>query len=512
LKTGWKGLVNGHWSPLYPWLIAVARSILKPSEYWEFSTVHLVNFASFIAAAGAFEFFLKETRRSSGADTASTGSPLPAWALRAIAYLVFLWLSLTLITLERKSPDMLMSVFVYLALGFLLRIRRDGGSWISFALLGVVLGLGYLAKAPMFPLAIVILCVALLAGGKPIKVLPGIIVALLLFSAISAPLVTELSRSKHHFTFGESGKWNYLVEINGAGPVWYMQDVGSAKGRFIHPPQKIADSPAAYAFLGPVGGTLPAWYDPSYWIEGAEPHLDRHRQLVKLLKNLGACFDLVFNHEGALLAVFAVLFLVGQKRIATLIVRQWPVWVPALAALGMYAIVLVQERYVAVFLIVLWTTLFSSLRFSSTSNVRTIALGAVLALSFTLGTPMLLAAGTDLYNSVLHRQRHEQWIMAQQLRELGMHPGDLVARVGGLHRVEWARLLQVRVIAEVPRDEAENFWSADRQVQTMVIQSFRKAGASAIVAEQIPPAEIFSPQPQWRKIGNGNFYVYFIRP
>jgi hypothetical protein len=100
--------------------------------------------------------------------------------------------------------------------------------------------------------------------------------------------------------------------------------------------------------------------------------------------------------------------------------------------------------------------------------------------------------------------------MAQQLRQMGLKPGDRVGRIGGLRRVEWARLLHVRIIAEIPRDQAEVFWSSSPQIEAEVIESFRRVGISAIVAEEIPPAEVFAPSGEWRKIGNGNFYVYLI--
>src|SRR5262249_3213581 len=148
--------------------------------------------------------------------------PIPASAFRAIAYTTFLWLSLTLITLERESPDMLMSVFVYLGVGLVLRLRRNGGTWESFAVLGAVLGLGYLAKARMFAVAFVFVAAALLASGNVGRALPRAVLALVLFALISAPLVATVSRAKGRFTFGDSGRWNYLVEINRAGPVWYM--------------------------------------------------------------------------------------------------------------------------------------------------------------------------------------------------------------------------------------------------------------------------------------------------
>ena len=132
------------------------------------------------------------------------------------------------------------------------------------------------------------------------------------------------------------------------------------------------------------------WYDPSYWIEGAEPRFDRHRQLVKSFRNLGVYFDLVFAREGALLVGFVALCWLGARGEPGRIFREWPVWIPALAALGMYVVVLVQERYVAAFLIVLWVMLFSTVRLPREGGSPPVAIGVTLALALALGTALVI--------------------------------------------------------------------------------------------------------------------------
>jgi len=92
-----------------------------------------------------------------------------------MSYLIFLWSSLILNNIEKESPDMLMSVFVYLATAIILYLRKSPGSWLAFFSLGAVLGLGYLAKAPMFPLAFVYLGVALILAGNLRKGVPSAI-------------------------------------------------------------------------------------------------------------------------------------------------------------------------------------------------------------------------------------------------------------------------------------------------------------------------------------------------
>jgi len=510
LDGGWKMLLNGHWSPFYPWLLAVAKFLTKPSSYWEFTFVHLVNFVVYVFALGAFECMLRQLLASQVSGPENSKPALNSAAFAVIGYLVFLWASLTLITLASDTPDMLMSIFVYLAVAILLKMRDGYKGWSRFAMLGLVLGFGYLAKAPMFPLAFVFFTIALFSTARIRQALPRVLLSVVLFLMISAPLIIGLSRMKGRLTFGDSGKWNYLYQVNSVGPAWYMQELGTARGKFQHPPQKIFDFPPVYAFVGPLGGTLPVWYDPSYWIEGLKPHFILRRQLSVVLRNASRYFHLLFTHDAALMVVLLILFVAGHPQISlTTITQLWPAWALPVAALVMYIIVLVQQRYVAVFLVVLWTTLFSSLRLSKEQDGRRLAAAATFALLLAVGAPMALSAAEDFRVGVRHRA-HPQWEIAKRLRLMGVRPGDSVGRIGGLHRVEWARLLRLRVIAEVPRPQAEYFWSSSGAVQSQVLASFRDVGARAIVAEEMDPAEVFAAPPGWQKIGDSHFYVYLL--
>ena len=50
LRGEWQGAINGYSSPLYSWILALTLSVLKPSAYWEFSAVKLVNFLIYLLA------------------------------------------------------------------------------------------------------------------------------------------------------------------------------------------------------------------------------------------------------------------------------------------------------------------------------------------------------------------------------------------------------------------------------------------------------------------------------
>src|SRR5258707_7530980 len=58
-RGDWHNAINAYWSPLYSWILGFFLKVVKPSAYWEYPLVHLVNFLIYVAALGCFEFFLK---------------------------------------------------------------------------------------------------------------------------------------------------------------------------------------------------------------------------------------------------------------------------------------------------------------------------------------------------------------------------------------------------------------------------------------------------------------------
>jgi hypothetical protein len=150
LRGDWKMAINAYWSPLYPWLLGLSLKVLKPSPDWEFPVVHLVNFLIYLAALASFEFFLRtliDYRKKRGnAVCESEDASLPEWAWWILGYSLFIWSSLILIGTKLVTPDMCVAAFVYLASGFLLRLRAGTASWRKFVLFGIVLGFGIWRK------------------------------------------------------------------------------------------------------------------------------------------------------------------------------------------------------------------------------------------------------------------------------------------------------------------------------------------------------------------------------
>jgi len=524
MRGDWTVALNSVWSPMYSWILGLVMRLARPSMRWEFPVVQLVNLAIYVGALACFEFFRQQLTRYRQArilsDSGDSQLALPDWAWVALGYTLFIWSSLTLIKVWVVTPDMLMACLVYLAAGLLLRIRLGQTNWPTFVLLGMVLGLAYLTKAAMFPLSFVFLAVSVFSAKKVRQALPRVLVALLVFLLISAPFICAISTAKGRLTFSDAGTLTYVRYVNGV-PYPHWQGDPASGSTLKHPSRKILDNPPIYEFGTPVGGTYPISYDPSYWYEGVDTHVDVQQQLVLVLSSALFYFDLFLRQQGVLVGSVLTLYWMGssRRRIEALnLIQRWGLVVIALAALGIYALVYVEGRYIGVFVVLLWADLLANLRLPRSQPSRRLASGlsAIMVMFLLLSLMAFELQGFgDLSSSpTTDRESSEQsrppsWPgqVAEELHQLGVEPGDKVAVIGYGFGSFWARLARVQIVAEMLGRQAGDFWLGDAALQSEVIQAFDSAGAKAIVAERVPGYAILD---NWHRVGDSDYYVYML--
>jgi hypothetical protein len=232
--SDWHRLINGIWSPLYPFLVGLARRIFPVSAANEIPEAHLVNIGFFIFAFVCFEFFLQRAASRVRMFQRASAKPgvlvfPPLWAYLSLAYTLFLWGSISEISLRSLRPDMLMSGFLYLAVGMLLYMQGSPARWKSYLLLGAVLGIGFLAKAAMLPIGTLILVATLFEVEEWRPAVKMVTAAFALMMVISGLYFVPLSRARGRLTLGESGAFNYLLHVDLARPAWYLQDPGGGR-------------------------------------------------------------------------------------------------------------------------------------------------------------------------------------------------------------------------------------------------------------------------------------------
>ena len=375
LQGDWQTAINTVWSPLYAWVLGLTLRIFDPPLRWEFPLVHLTNLLIFLVALICFEFFwrqvmsLHHTRVSMISNVSWVG--LSDWALLSLGYLLFITASLVLIEIWAVTPDMLMSAFVYLAAGLVVQIRLGLTNWGRFIALGLILGMGYLAKAIMFPVALLLLGVVLLSVGDIRSAVPRVILAGLFFLLVVAPYVIIISLAQGKLTIGEAGAFTYAKHVNGV-PFHHWQGDEPSNGIPLHPSKQIFDAPAIYEFGKPIGGTYPVAYDPSYWYAGLKANFDWGQQVRAMTVSGLFYFELFSFQFGALVFGVLLLYIVAYRGVPNPIeiLRRWGLAIVALVLFAFYGMVAVIGRYIGVFVVLFWADLLVGVRLADVAGSR----------------------------------------------------------------------------------------------------------------------------------------------
>jgi hypothetical protein len=522
-RGDWPMAVNGTWSPLYPVLLGLVMRVVRPSMEWEFPLVHLLNFALFVFALGCFEFFWRQAAaRYYAAVPGETAEPdrLPSWAFMLIGYCLFIWAAVCLIRLFAVTPDMLVAAFTFLAGGLLLRLPAADDRW-TIPALGAALGAGYLAKAVLFPLGIVVMLVAgiilVRSGRSATRLVPG----LAAFLVVASPLLVPLSVRNGGFTFSEVGRTSYLRHVLDTPYPHYVPGSPNVQGEPVHPFDRSSTSPVVFRYAGAIGSTFPPAYDQGHWYEGVEARFRPMLQLRAIVLNLQRYFELFLRMQGIMVGVGLVLLVLvmrhGQNVAST---GGWSLALVSLVALSLYVLVYVEGRYVAPFIVLLWAGLLLSVRLRPAAGngawLTAAATGVAAALAINVG-----AFHLDGFNALTRiapvvragpvsrtvRPSARPSAVAAELQRLGLERGDSIGVIGEAIAATWARLGRLRIVADVEPAQVEAFWAGTADQQQTVLNAFLEAGVHAVVAE--PPSDGSVPG-DWTRVGTTGFVVRLI--
>jgi len=525
LHRDWSLTLSTYWQPFYSWLLAAMLGITGLPPRQHFVAAHVLNFLTFLACMAAFEFFWDSLLRYQDlkpGDVLKAGRPLPAVAMWILGYSIFIWLFIQVL-IPVVGPDLAVATVVLVDAAFVLRLVGSEAPTLSqYALLGAMLGLGYLIKAILFPTAFILLATVLVARwGKENRKRLGVTFAV--FLCIAGPLVAVLSYSQRRFVFADTGKlvfawYNYDV----LNRDWEGEPPGS--GTPVHTTRKVYDHPAVYEFNGPIRSSYPPWFNPAYWNEGLAPHYRPVVVAKKVVGRIGGAIRLLAEPK-ALLAGVVLLFLgVDLKRTGKRILRLWIVWLPAVAVLSLYILTVVVPRYMPAVELLLWAGVLGGIWLKESSFCSALArwVPPLVALG------LLLSVGRGMYWQVNHVREDDatpDYKTADGIKQLGLSAGAKVAAIGFNEHAYWPYLDDISIIAEINTWDTCEFWRAAPAVQAQVLQQFVKAGAVAVVVnaggammirriEGGPPLDLAScarPSEGWDKIPGSPNYIHFLK-
>jgi len=513
LKHNWHLLINPLWSPLYPFLIGVATWLTRPSAQWELPIVHVVNLVIFLGALASFEFLMRQVicvlgRRNEHLDADST-VPLPVWMWQLLGYSLFVWSTFGLIWAPRMvTPDLCVAMFVYLDAGIVLRLRTSSKKSRTCLLLGLTLGLGYLAKAILFPMAFVFMVVALLVIGEWRKAVCPLAMTLFLFSAIATPLFIGISQKVGYPSYSEAGNFNYAGHVNGGSESFYPS---SQSACLKHPMNILYRHPDVFSFRESLVSTYPLYFDAQYWEAGTKIEFDPRSQLSAIRRNTSFYFAMPLVTMWGLIGAGGILLMISGNRRGSIqyLLSGWTLLTPGIVGICAYLLVWVEPRYVAPFITLVLLGLFPTILIRKTANAAKRSTITIIAIagSMTLLTLLVLIHRGISDPVFWARGGYDQ--AAEVLNEEGLHPGENTAVIGsGAEGMIWARLARVRIVAQIPPEDANDFWRASApRTKAEVYDAFVRAGARAVVTEETPPDVGFA---DWQRVGNTRYFVHFL--
>jgi len=513
-RKDWGNVVSSHWSPFYSWLLGSANALLRPTASTEFALVHLVNFVTYAVALCCTHYFLTQLvvamPREEGAKGIGLGRmPLTQFSprqIKAVGYSVFLLCSLEWIGLWAVTPDMLVFAVVMLVAGLLISIWRNPETKATYALLGLVLALGYLVKAFLFVYSFGVFLMVIWAvhGRVRTPVLAGrMALMLVVFAALSGPQVVAVSMKQGELTFSGVHRSAYEGKIGGGMPI----DSSAI----------LLDEPRCYLWEGPVPGSYPRWYDPERWRSSAPA--DRLQFDLRATMKAAVSNTMTFLRQAHYLLTIVMAFTVvalvhGRIRLGNPL-RLSPVWILLFLAAGgivPYLLLIAHARYIAPFVMLGFMAAWCSIRIpcsaaeeDGVSSRTSQALGGALTLmTCVLLLSVALHAAVPLRTSkAINRDFRGCLAVAQYLKEkVGPNEED-VAVIGNGYGSYWAHLGGFRVIAECSE---RDFLRASDEGRVKVLAALEGCGAFCVVWPKPPDVELGE---RWQQVPGTNYYVYF---
>jgi hypothetical protein len=487
--------VNSYWSPFYSWILGGMLVVIHPTSYWEFAVVHLTNFMIYAVALIAFTWMYREMMKTICPETNLQSRRIG----ELFGISAFLVSSLSLITVGIVTPDMLVSVFVYCTFAIVARLHRNSDSAIDWGALGVLIAFGYLAKAVMLPIGLLIVTATMASQfaksessrtRKKTLVLTGM--TLCIAVAIAGPFVYGISAKAGRFTTGDSGKLAYMFDVNKMPFDSY--EASLSRYRRVSLQHNIQPLDPRFASIVSTvsndGCTYSPWCSPALWYSDVRLMFEPKMQLRAVVRNFANWARIAGTSGVALLLVTAISVLV------TLPVKQltgasrrlvWCLILPSVAALVMYTAIYVEERYVAPFLVVTLSLPFICRLAEIDKYLHSDAIRSWLVLATT--ACFLAVGGMELYKYSYDygKGEHLEWQAAQRLGAIGVMPGDAIAQIGGRAEYSyWAHLAHVKIAAH--STTADELCTASTEDRIHLMNALSRANIHFLVGE--PPCGI----------------------
>jgi hypothetical protein len=533
-RHDWHSALNPLWSQGYPAILAAARPLFATGPHGDWLDTRVVNFAIFAASYGTFLYLLiglAGKPRDGGRHDQRRSLLLWVGGLS-----LFTVSQVCLGQVSRVNPDELVTAIFFLLCGLVVRQLRQSASairWQRGLMLGALLGIGFLVKAVFLALGAGILVILAIAVWRSRRSLGALLAAALVFACIVGGYGAALSRAVGHRTVGEAGSINYAWHVNRlqkwvhweggmqpASEAWPKGWIAHFAqwdtnppdfGTPLHPSKILQTSPRVYGFSAPIHATYVPYYDPPYWYEGYR-HVFRVRyQLIALVKSLADLAQVLLSQPMFYAVLLALVILLQPRHARFYLLRwtaeHWPVVAFGVLGIALYLPVHLEGRYITGPLTLLGLcAIAGASSFLTVGRFRTAVIILVLGLCGSLATTQRPV----WHNLMQHRSpaNNLQWKIGEAIVAEGVAPLSQVGVISwtaNLHS-DWAYIANVQITSEIASVSDYNlFWSQSAEEQAHTLETFRRAGAVAVLVNGKPPN---AGGPRWKQLADTPMWMY----
>ena len=501
----WHALLNTYWSPGYPLVLALGLKLFHPAPAHELFMMRVIGWLSLLATLAAFEYFLRaflRLRDNFLALDTTAGPPLiPDTQFRVLAYGLFFWCTTVLVPSSNEHPDILVFALYLLASAIAMDLLTFSRGFARYALLGVVLALGFVVKAILFPSAS---CSSSRSRATAPQWNWKLALGFAIFVIGCVPLIAGLSLRVHRLTMGDTGPVN-------RAQIMTLYDFAN-----LSPGTPVAAAPHIQIFSDSIWqGSYPPWTEPSIRFTGHVPHIPLKMQLNKTHVVLRFYFDMLVGSLGALTCCLLVLALLARNLIALIagFLRQTVVWMPAVAGFAAYATLRVESRFLPAFVMGFFAAVCGALIWigpppaPEKSGERQVSVeGTAKYLIYAAAAILALQGIAEVGHTASSAARtYPDAAAAAALPSFGVMPGDKVSFMGnGLEDHLWAHVAGVEIVGEIPKDDVATFWAATPQQKQEALMQLEATQAKALVTTNVPPPALAD---GWKQLAGTQYYI-----
>ena len=490
-QLDFKQAVSTYWSPLFPFIIGLMLKLFNPPLAQQLMAVKLLNVAIFLVMLASFNFFLSkflsyiEARQSVTDEGHSSSNHQVRFTRRQwiiLAYALFAWTSLYVGGVNQTTPDYLVSASLFAATGLALDLQQRTDN-LRYALLGIVLSLGYLAKASMIPAMVTLILLSVMRIPRHADKVRSALIAFSCAAIVAAPYWVILSVKTGSFSIGSSAGLNYMLWVN-PGYSLLGNNKPEIEKQLIHPMTSLSEKPDIVVFEDVLPATFPPWFDPGYFAQGLKIVFSPVGSALAMILNAVYLFCL-FGWQ--LLVVTIVGRVIAERK--SIRMTGWRdsllIWLPAIMTTVAICTVISlpsgssTPRYFASTVVLVYLSYFWLRKFPDSERGRKASFLTFLTASLIAGAIFSYGFASDVIR--LSRGRVDRPLkVASALHEMGLAPGDKVVLVGK-ECAEWARIAQLRIVAIVVSEVSDQTTDDVSYLSSMIDKLKSGTGAKAAV-------------------------------